>query len=73
MPYEPFLPGFIHVRPPETFRLFAGMDPSDVAHELARELEHVIQLEGPETVAAFIGEPVVAGGGIIVPPMSTGL
>jgi adenosylmethionine-8-amino-7-oxononanoate aminotransferase len=44
------------------------MAPSDVARELARELEHVIELEGPETVAAFIGEPIVAGGGIIVPP-----
>jgi taurine-pyruvate aminotransferase len=66
--FEPFLPGFIHVRPPDMFRLFAGRSPSEVAHELAKELETVIEFEGPETIAAFIGEPIPAGGGVFVPP-----
>ncbi len=35
---------------------------------LARELEDTILREGPETVAAFIAEPVQAAGGVIVPP-----
>lgn len=34
----------------------------------ARELDELIQREGPETVAAFIGEPVLGTGGIIPPP-----
>jgi len=66
--FEPLLPGFLHVRPPDTFRLFAGMTPSAAAHLLAEELEQVIEFEGPESIAAFIGEPVIGGGGVIVPP-----
>jgi L-2,4-diaminobutyrate transaminase len=34
----------------------------------ARELEELILREGPETVGAFIGEPVLGTGGIIPPP-----
>ena len=34
----------------------------------AEELDRLIQAEGPETVAAFIGEPVLGTGGIIPPP-----
>jgi taurine-pyruvate aminotransferase len=66
--FEPLMAGFIHVRPPDTFRLFAGLSPSEAARQLARELEDVIEFEGPETVTAFIGEPIIGGGGIIVPP-----
>jgi len=66
--FEPLLPGFLHVSPPDTFRLFAGLTPSAAAHQLAAELEHVIEFEGPESIAAFIGEPIIGGGGIIVPP-----
>ena len=35
---------------------------------LAQELEELIIREGPETVAAFIAEPIQAAGGVIVPP-----
>jgi 4-aminobutyrate--pyruvate transaminase len=35
---------------------------------LARELDEIIQLEGPDTIAAFIAEPVMGAGGIILPP-----
>jgi 4-aminobutyrate--pyruvate transaminase len=35
---------------------------------LARELEDLIQLEGADTVAAFIAEPVMGAGGVVVPP-----
>lgn len=66
--FEPLIAGFVHVRPPDTFRLFTGMSPNDAAQRLAEELEEVIEFEGPETVAAFIGEPIIGGGGVIVPP-----
>ncbi|MDA8310505.1 MAG: aminotransferase class III-fold pyridoxal phosphate-dependent enzyme, partial [Actinomycetota bacterium] len=36
--------------------------------DLARELEELIVDEGPDTVAAFIAEPVQAAGGVIIPP-----
>lgn len=68
MAFEPLMPGFVHVRPPDLFREFAGMSPSEAAKELARELDQVIEFQGPESVAAFIGEPIIGGGGVIVPP-----
>ncbi|WP_088348247.1 MULTISPECIES: aminotransferase [Rhodomicrobium] len=38
------------------------------SQRLARELDSMIQLEGPDTVAAFIAEPVQGAGGVILPP-----
>jgi taurine-pyruvate aminotransferase len=66
--FEPLIGGHIHVRPPDTFRLFAGLTPSEASAQLLRELEETIEFEGPETIAAFIGEPIIGGGGLIVPP-----
>jgi adenosylmethionine-8-amino-7-oxononanoate aminotransferase len=34
---------------------------------MARQLEELIELEGPETVAGFVAEPVMGAGGVIVP------
>jgi L-2,4-diaminobutyrate transaminase len=60
---------FLHLRPPYLFRYApAGMTESDFVNELARELDQRIEAEGPETVAAFIGEPVLGAGGVVVPP-----
>jgi adenosylmethionine-8-amino-7-oxononanoate aminotransferase len=39
-----------------------------VGQAAARELEEAILREGPDTVAAFIAEPIIGGGGVIVPP-----
>jgi len=38
------------------------------ATRLADNLEALIQEEGPDTVAAFVAEPVIGGGGCLVPP-----
>jgi L-2,4-diaminobutyrate transaminase len=38
------------------------------AKRLAVDLERLIESEGPETVGAFIAEPVMGAGGVIVPP-----
>jgi 4-aminobutyrate--pyruvate transaminase len=35
---------------------------------LLKEAEDTILAEGPETIAAFIGEPVMGAGGVMVPP-----
>ena len=45
-----------------------GESERDFSKRLARELEAQIESEGPETVGAFIGEPVLGTGGIIPPP-----
>ena len=46
----------------------AGMSEADYAAHLADELEKLILAEGPETVGAFIAEPVMGTGGVLVPP-----
>jgi L-2,4-diaminobutyrate transaminase len=45
-----------------------GMTDEAFAQKLAGDLEELILAEGPETVAAFIAEPVMGAGGVIVPP-----
>ncbi|QQN75525.1 aspartate aminotransferase family protein [Croceicoccus sp. YJ47] len=63
------LPGFLHVGCPHHYR-HAKPDETEeqFADRLAAELESVILREGPETVAAFYGEPLMGAGGVIVPP-----
>jgi len=63
------LPGFIHTTCPHFYREgLAGESEAEFAHRLARNLEELILAEGPETIAAFIGEPVMGAGGVVVPP-----
>ncbi|MDQ6437488.1 aminotransferase class III-fold pyridoxal phosphate-dependent enzyme [Mesorhizobium sp. LHD-90] len=67
--YEPLLPGVFHVPAPSTYRNpFDETDPARLARLCAKALEEEIAFQGPDTVAAFIMEPVLGAGGIIVPP-----
>ena len=45
-----------------------GESEEDFATRLAEELEALILAEGPDTIAAFFGEPVMGAGGVVVPP-----
>src|SRR5205814_9180470 len=45
-----------------------GMTDGAFAQKLADDLEALIVAEGPDTVAAFIAEPVMGAGGVLVPP-----
>jgi 4-aminobutyrate--pyruvate transaminase len=45
-----------------------GESEEDFSARLAAELDELIEREGPETIAAFIAEPVMGAGGVIVPP-----
>jgi 4-aminobutyrate---pyruvate transaminase len=61
--------GFLHAMSPYPYRLQAqGEDNASFVRRLADALEKQILAEGPETIAAFIAEPIYAGGGIIPPP-----
>ncbi|MEO1994959.1 MAG: aspartate aminotransferase family protein [Planctomycetaceae bacterium] len=67
---EPLAPGFIHVFPPTCYRCPFGKQ-YDAGHcglTCANLIEDVIELEGPETVAAVMVEPIGHTGGIIDPP-----
>jgi 4-aminobutyrate--pyruvate transaminase len=47
-----------------------GESEEEFADRCASELEQLILANGPDTVAAFIGEPLMAAGGVIPPPKS---
>jgi putrescine aminotransferase len=65
--FEPRVPGFIHVQTCYPYR-FEGAKPDEtVGQAAARELEEMILHEGPDTIAAFIGEPIHGAGGVIYP------
>src|SRR3981081_1405263 len=61
--------GILHAGCPHHYR-FALADESEeeFATRLAAELDQMIEREGPDTVAAFIAEPVMGAGGVLVPP-----
>jgi taurine---2-oxoglutarate transaminase len=61
---EPGMPGVIRVFDP-----YHGIERGwDSAEQALATIEEVIQLEGPQTIAAFILEPVTGTNGILVPP-----
>lgn len=63
------LPQMKHTSCPHFYREgLPGESEEDFATRMASDLEALIIQEGPETVAAFIGEPVMGAGGVIVPP-----
>jgi adenosylmethionine-8-amino-7-oxononanoate aminotransferase len=66
--YEPFAPGFVHVHPPFTYAARFGLEGEALAAAAAALLEETIVLEGPETIAAFITEPIMLSAGVRVPP-----
>lgn len=66
--FGPEAPGFTHIAPPYCYRCELGATYPGCALACAGELERAILEQGPETVAAFIAEPVIGAGGIIPPP-----
>lgn len=63
------IPNIIHTGCPHHYRFaLEGESEAAFADRLARELEELIVKEGPDTVAAFIGEPLQGAGGVLIPP-----
>lgn len=66
--YEPMLPGCFHIPAPWTYRNpFDESDVKRVAELCANMLDAEIKFQSPDTVAAFIMEPVLGSGGVIPP------
>ncbi|MEC3975179.1 aminotransferase family protein [Amycolatopsis sp. H20-H5] len=64
----PNLPHVEKLSPPYLYRaaeMYGGADPTDF---LVNELEQTIERIGAGNIAAMIGEPVMAGGGVLTPP-----
>lgn len=66
--YEPLMPGCFHIPSPYTYRNpFNETDPAKLAQLCLQALEDEIAFQGADTIAAFIMEPVLGAGGVIVP------
>ena len=66
--YEPLLPGCFQVDSPYLYRNAWTEDHEELGEICAQILAREIEQQGPDTVAAFIAEPVQGAGGMIVPP-----
>jgi taurine-pyruvate aminotransferase len=65
--YEPLAPGFVHVSPPDSYRDDTIVtDPRELSS--VKEIDRTMTWELSETIAAMIMEPIITGGGVIVPP-----
>lgn len=62
--YEPLSPGFLHVAPPDLYRNNHG----DHDQWGAKNIDETMTWELSQTIAGVIMEPIITGGGVIVPP-----
>jgi len=66
--YEPLMAGCFQIPSPYTYRNpFNETDPAKLSQLCLAALEDEIAFQGPSTIAAFIMEPVLGAGGVIVP------
>lgn len=66
--YEPLLAGCFHMPAPYTYRNpFNETDPAVLAQNIAAAMEDEIAFQGAASIAAFIMEPILGAGGVIVP------
>jgi len=65
--YEPLATGFIHVAPPDSYRdEETATDPREL--KSVKAIDQVMTWELSETIAAVIMEPIITGGGVLIPP-----
>jgi adenosylmethionine-8-amino-7-oxononanoate aminotransferase len=67
-PFEPLVPGVVHVRNTNRYHRPAGETEDEFTALLLEELEEAVDAAGPETVAMVIMEPVQNAGGAFTPP-----
>ena len=65
--FGPLVPNFVHIESPYPYRFEGGDAHTSPGVAAANLLEEAILREGPDTVAAFIAEPVQGAGGVIAP------
>src|SRR4051794_35446423 len=67
-PFEPLVPSVAHARNTNRYHRPADETEEELTRFLLDDLEHVIDAEGPETIAMMIMEPVPNAGGAFTPP-----
>ena len=65
--FEPLMPGNVHVSQPLPMRCLYCSNSGRCDLRCADEIEETILHEGPDTVAALIGEPISESAGVIIP------
>ncbi|MGJ8627939.1 MAG: aminotransferase class III-fold pyridoxal phosphate-dependent enzyme [Sulfitobacter sp.] len=61
--------GVLHTQAPDFFRRDdLSMTEAEFVADCVKKLEDMIAVEGADTIAAFIGEPMLGTGGIVPPP-----
>ena len=66
--YEPLLPGCFQLTSPHVYRNpFDETDPARLTDKIIAAAADEIEFQGGNTIAAFIMEPILGAGGIIVP------
>jgi putrescine aminotransferase len=66
--FGPEAAGFAHIPAPYCYRCELGLTFPDCGLACAKTLEQYVEREGPDSVGAFIAEPVIGAGGIVPPP-----
>jgi 4-aminobutyrate aminotransferase/(S)-3-amino-2-methylpropionate transaminase len=64
----PYAPGIAFAPAPYIYRSLWPHDPEECGRQCARSIDDVIRFATSDDVAAFIAEPVMGEGGILVPP-----
>lgn len=66
--FDLFPDRFLLVEKPHHYWNGGDLSEEEYSQKLARELEDLIEKEGPDNIAAFFVEPLQGAGGVIVPP-----
>ncbi|SMB83866.1 aminotransferase class III-fold pyridoxal phosphate-dependent enzyme [Deinococcus hopiensis] len=67
-PVEPGMPGIVRVFDPYCYRCPFGKTPDSCGRECVSHIEEVIQMEGPQNIAAVLVEGITGSNGLLVPP-----
>lgn len=67
-PVEPGVPNIVRVFDPYCYRCPFGKTPDSCQRECVSHIEEVIQMEGPNNIAAVMVEGITGSNGLLVPP-----
>jgi taurine---2-oxoglutarate transaminase len=67
-PVEPGIPGIVRVFDPYCYRCPFGKTRDTCRRECVSHIEEVIQMEGPDSIAAVMVEGITGSNGLLVPP-----
>ncbi len=67
-PVEPGIPGIVRVFDPYCYRCPFGKTPDSCRRECVSHIEEIIQMEGPQSIAAVLVEGITGSNGLLVPP-----